>query len=65
MERKGVNMSQTEKKNLFGGIDLANSVVNTEFRIGVLERVIDLLIRAAPPNTLSQEDIENIRTEVL
>ena len=61
---------------LFGGIDLAtwcqllgpastaNSIINTEFRIGILERVIDHFIRAAPPKTLTQEDIENIRIEV-
>lgn len=48
-----------------GGIDLADSVINAEFRIGVLERIVDRLIRAAPPGTLAQADMENIRKEVM
>ena len=47
------------------GIDLADSVINAEFRIGILERLVERLARAAPPGTLTQSDMENIRKEVL
>ena len=48
----------------FAGINLADSIVNAEFRIGVLERLVDRLIRIAPPGALTQEDFEEIRNEV-
>ena len=48
-----------------GDVDLFDSAVNTEFRVAILERVIDRLLRAAPPGTLSPQDMEKIRAEVL
>ena len=48
-----------------GGIDLTDSVINAEFRIGVLERIVDRLIRVAPPGALTEADMTRIRAEVL
>ena len=47
------------------GISLADAVINAEFRIGVLERLVEILMRVAPPDTLTEADIQNIRKEVL
>jgi hypothetical protein len=47
------------------GIDVANSIINTEFRLLVLEKVIDKLLQVAPPNILSGQDMEKIREEAL
>ncbi len=49
----------------FAGIDLADSAINTEFRVGVLERLVDRLLRQAPPGTVTEADMEAIRKEVL
>ena len=48
-----------------GGIDITDALINTEFRVGVLEKVIDRLIRAAPPNTVTDAVVEEIRKDVL
>lgn len=48
-----------------GGINITDSVINTEFRLGVLERIVDKLLRVAPPGTLSVSEMESIRAEVL
>lgn len=50
---------------MIGGIDLTDSIINTEFRLGVLERVVDKLLRVAPPGALSEQDMMCIRDEVL
>lgn len=47
-----------------GGIDITDTLINTEYRIGVLERVIDKLIAVAPPGTLTANDMEQIRNDV-
>lgn len=47
-----------------GGINLADSVINTEFRLSVLERVVDKLLLTAHPGTLTAQDMEKIRKEV-
>jgi hypothetical protein len=49
----------------YGGIDLTDSVINAEFRLGVLERVIDRLVRAAPPGTLTDAMVAEIRKQVI
>lgn len=48
-----------------GGIDLADSVINAEFRIGVLERIVDRLLRVAPAGTLTEQDMKQIREAVI
>lgn len=48
-----------------GGIDLTDSVINAEFRIGILERIVDRLVRAAPPGTVTETDLRLIRLEVI
>lgn len=48
-----------------GDVDLFDTAINTEFRIAVLERVVDRLLKTAPPGTLSAPDMERIREDVL
>ena len=48
----------------FGDID-SGQILDNEFRIGVLERVIDLLLQKNPTlNGLSIEEIESMREAV-
>ena len=47
------------------GINLADSAINAEYRISVLERVIDRLLRTAPPGTLNDAEMATIRAEVM
>jgi hypothetical protein len=48
----------------FGEIDISQ-ILDNEFRIGVLENVIDLLIRKNPSLTgFTQQEIEGIREQV-
>lgn len=47
------------------GIDLADSAINAEFRITVLERIVDRLLANAPPGTLTPLDMTTIRRESL
>ncbi|CAI8184025.1 MAG: Uncharacterised protein [Formosa sp. Hel1_33_131] len=43
-----------------GGIDVTESVINSEYRISVLEKVLDLLMqRTSVP--ITQKEIEDIR----
>ena len=48
-----------------GGIDIADSLINTEFRVTVLEKIVDRLLQKAPPGTLTIQDIENLRNEAI
>ena len=48
-----------------GGINLGETVINTEFRINVLERVVDKLISHAPSGALTTECMEQIRKDAL
>jgi hypothetical protein len=48
-----------------GGVNLFDTAINTEFRIAVLERVVDRLLRTAAPGTLLPADMERFREEVL
>ncbi|OMP29702.1 hypothetical protein [Mangrovimonas sp. DI 80] len=45
-----------------GGIDLSESVINSEYRISVLEKVVDLLIQRTNVG-ISQYEIEKIREQ--
>ena len=46
-----------------GGIDLANSVINNEMRIIVLEKIIEKLVRDSVNVSLSNSDIERFKEE--
>jgi len=48
-----------------GGINIADSVLNLEFRLGVLERIIDTLGQRGQLGSLNQAEIEAIREQVL
>ncbi len=48
----------------FGEID-ATQILDNEYRINVLERIIDLLIRRNPANAIAIEDLSGIRREVI
>ena len=46
-------------------IDWREVVINCEWRIGVLELIIDRLIEAAPPDTITPKRLEDWRREAL
>ena len=48
-----------------GDIDIPDSIIDAEFRITVLEKVIDRLLRVAPPGTLTEKDINIFRDEAI
>ena len=49
-----------------GGIDLAESTLNNELRLAVLEKLVEHLLRKLGLNAeLNQEDIEGFRKEAL
>ena len=48
-----------------GGIDMSDALINAEYRLGVLERIIDRLIRAAPPGTITEVGMAAISKEAL
>ena len=48
-----------------GDINLVDNAINSEFRIGVLEKIIDKIIVRMPAGTLTQADIDKIRDGVL
>jgi hypothetical protein len=48
-----------------GGLDLTDTVVNLEFRMGVLERVMDKVSAFVPAGALTQADLEAIRDQVM
>jgi hypothetical protein len=44
-----------------GGIDLVSSAINTELRLGVLEKLVEHLIQYVPHGEMDQNIIEDIR----
>jgi hypothetical protein len=46
------------------GIDLPSTVINLEFRLGVLERIVTRLAEFAPPEALTDETLGDIRSSV-
>ena len=42
------------------GIDLASSAIDSEFRLGVLEKIVE---KIAGSSSLTQEDIERMKTQ--
>jgi len=47
-----------------GGLDLTDSVINLEFRMGVMERLMDKMTTFVPPGAITQADLDRIRAEV-
>jgi len=48
----------------FGEIDVAQ-IVENEFRVLVLEGIVNRLLKGLPPGTLQQSDIDDIRASVV
>lgn len=48
-----------------GGLDLTDSVINLEFRMGVLERLVDRMATFVPPGAITQADVERMREDVM
>ena len=48
----------------FGEID-ASQILENEFRIDVLQRIIDVLIQRNPANVMTPADLDRIRREVV
>jgi len=47
------------------GVGFPDAVIDAEYRIGVLEEVIDVLLQAAIPSTMTQERMDQIRKKVI
>jgi hypothetical protein len=48
-----------------GNIDITDSLLNTEFRVLVLESIVDRLLKVSPPGVLSQRDLADIRDKAV
>jgi hypothetical protein len=48
-----------------GEIDVVDTAINTEFRLAVLEQVIDKLITVAPIGAITPQDIQIMRDKAL
>jgi microcystin degradation protein MlrC len=48
-----------------GGINLADAIVNAEYKIGVLERLVNKLAHAAPEGVITNAIVEEFRQETL
>lgn len=48
----------------FGEID-ANQILENEYRIKVLEQLVDLLINRSAPGIIKPDDIERIRNDII
>ncbi len=46
-----------------GGINLVNGVLDSQYRIAVLERIVELMVRRSP-GTIQQAEVERIRDEI-
>lgn len=46
-----------------GGIDIANTVINNEMRIIVLEKIIEKLVSSSMSPSISNSDIERFKEE--
>jgi hypothetical protein len=44
-------------------INLTSHIINAEFRIYVLERIIERLVQVTNPDALTAQDLKNIRRE--
>jgi hypothetical protein len=48
-----------------GGVNLVDTALNTELRVMVLERIIDRLLVVAPPGTMTQPMLDQIRKDCI
>ena len=48
-----------------GGVDLFNQGLNNEYRIMVLERVIDVILKKNTSLIITQQEIESIRKHAI
>ena len=48
-----------------GGINLVEGVIDAQYRIAVLEKIVQHLVNRSAPGTLTQEDIKRYQGEVL
>lgn len=48
-----------------GGIDIADTLINMEFRLLVLEKIVDRLLQVAPAGVLSKKDMDDLREEAI
>lgn len=48
-----------------GGLDLTDTVINLEFRMSVMERLMDKMVAFVPPGAFTQADLEAIREQVM
>lgn len=48
-----------------GGVDLLESTINTELRIGTLEKIVQHLLTRMTPGVLSQMDVDRFRDETI
>lgn len=48
-----------------GGINLVDGVIDAQYRIAVLERIVEHLAAKSPAGTLTQADIERFQSEAL
>jgi hypothetical protein len=48
-----------------GGLDLTDTVINLEFRMGVMERLMDKMTTFVPSGAITQADVEAMRAEVM
>lgn len=47
------------------GVNLPEAIVNTEWRVAVLERIIDRILAAVPAAAVSAKDLEDLRRDAL
>lgn len=48
-----------------GGVNLTEGLIDAQYRIATLERIVEHLIKRSPAETISQGDIEKYRDEAL
>jgi hypothetical protein len=48
-----------------GGIDLASGVLDAQYRIAVLEMIVERLLNRAPPGTITEADIKSFQEKAL
>lgn len=48
-----------------GGVDLFNQGLNNEYRVMVLEKVIDSILKKTPGLVITQQEIDSIRKQAV
>lgn len=48
-----------------GGMDLANTALDTQLRLGTLEKMLEHLLTRVDPGVISQQDIDRYRHQTL